>query len=285
MADSKTPADLKHWTELATKERKGKDPADLVWHTPEGLDVKPLYTAADVQDLDFTDTTPGTFPFIRGPRATMYAGQPWTIRQYAGFSTAEESNAFYRANLAAGQMGLSVAFDLADPPGLRLGPPARRRRRREGGGRHRLGRGHEDPLRRRPARQDVGVDDDERRRAAGARELHRRRRGARRPARAAHRHHPERHPQRVHGAEHLHLSAHALDADLRRHHSIHVAGDAEVQLDLDQRLPHAGSRSDVRPRARVHPRRRASTTCAPPSRRASTSTSSPAASPSSGRSA
>jgi methylmalonyl-CoA mutase len=113
MADSKKPADLKHWTDLATKERKGKDPADLVWHTPEGLDVKPLYTAADVQDLDFTDTTPGTFPFIRGPRATMYAGQPWTIRQYAGFSTAEESNAFYRANLAAGQMGLSVAFDLA----------------------------------------------------------------------------------------------------------------------------------------------------------------------------
>jgi methylmalonyl-CoA mutase len=113
MSDPKTPADLAKWTELATKERKGKDPKDLVWHTPEGIDVKPLYTAADVQGLDFTDTTPGTFPFIRGPRATMYAGQPWTIRQYAGFSTAEESNAFYRANLAAGQMGLSVAFDLA----------------------------------------------------------------------------------------------------------------------------------------------------------------------------
>ncbi|MCC6767127.1 MAG: methylmalonyl-CoA mutase, partial [Deltaproteobacteria bacterium] len=86
---------------------------DLVWHTPEGIDVKPLYTASDVQGLDFTDTLPGSFPFLRGPRATMYAGQPWTIRQYAGFSTAEESNAFYRANLAAGQMGLSVAFDLA----------------------------------------------------------------------------------------------------------------------------------------------------------------------------
>src|SRR4249920_1603841 len=107
------PSDLKQWHDLATKERKGKDPADLVWHTPEGLDVKPLYSAADVQDLDFTDTTPGAFPFLRGPRATMYAGQPWTIRQYAGFSTAEESNAFYRANLGAGQMGLSVAFDLA----------------------------------------------------------------------------------------------------------------------------------------------------------------------------
>src|SRR5689334_15354421 len=113
MADSKTPADLVKWTELATKERKGKDPKDLVWHTPEGLDVKPLYTAADVADVDFADGLPGVDPFVRGPRASMYAGQPWTIRQYAGFSTAEESNAFYRANLAAGQMGLSVAFDLA----------------------------------------------------------------------------------------------------------------------------------------------------------------------------
>jgi methylmalonyl-CoA mutase len=112
MADP-TRADSTVWKELARKERKGGDPDELVWHTPEGLDVKPLYTRADVEGLDFTDTVPGSFPFLRGPRATMYAGQPWTIRQYAGFSTAEESNAFYRANLAAGQMGLSVAFDLA----------------------------------------------------------------------------------------------------------------------------------------------------------------------------
>src|SRR5512135_3724412 len=111
MADS-THADLERWRELAAKERAGA-PAGLVWHTPEGIDVNPLYTRADTAALDFADTVPGTFPFIRGPRATMYAGQPWTIRQYAGFSTAEESNAFYRANLAAGQMGLSVAFDLA----------------------------------------------------------------------------------------------------------------------------------------------------------------------------
>jgi methylmalonyl-CoA mutase len=107
------PADLARWRELATKERKGADPADLVWHTPEGIDVKPLYTAADVAGIDFAGGVPGAYPFIRGPRATMYAEKPWTIRQYAGFSTAEESNAFYRANLAAGQMGLSVAFDLA----------------------------------------------------------------------------------------------------------------------------------------------------------------------------
>jgi methylmalonyl-CoA mutase len=113
MSEQNPRADLDLWRRLATKERKGADPDQLVWHSPEGIDVPPLYTRADVADLDFSDTTPGAFPFLRGPRATMYAGQPWTIRQYAGFSTAEESNAFYRANLAAGQKGLSVAFDLA----------------------------------------------------------------------------------------------------------------------------------------------------------------------------
>ncbi|HEX8388193.1 MAG TPA: methylmalonyl-CoA mutase [Sphingomonas sp.] len=101
-----TPA-LTDWEKLAAKEVKG---ADLTWATPEGIDVKPLYTAADVT----TDPgLPGFAPFTRGVRASMYAGRPWTIRQYAGFSTAEESNAFYRRNLAAGQKGLSVAFDLA----------------------------------------------------------------------------------------------------------------------------------------------------------------------------
>jgi len=98
---------LDQWAAAADKEVKGKD---LTWHTPEGIDVKPLYTAEDVQ----TDPgLPGFAPFTRGVRASMYAGRPWTIRQYAGFSTAEESNAFYRRNLAAGQKGLSVAFDLA----------------------------------------------------------------------------------------------------------------------------------------------------------------------------
>src|SRR5512144_1146441 len=113
MADPRASADPTLWQEIARKERKGADPDELVWHTPEGIYVNPLWTRSDVAALDFADTVPGTFPFLRGPRATMYAGQPWTIRQYAGFSTAEESNAFYRANLAAGQMGLSVAFDLA----------------------------------------------------------------------------------------------------------------------------------------------------------------------------
>ncbi|MDE2445564.1 MAG: methylmalonyl-CoA mutase [Alphaproteobacteria bacterium] len=103
----KTPAD---WEKLATKEAK-VDAATLNWQTPEGITVKPLYTSADTQSLD--ESLPGFAPFTRGPRATMYAGRPWTIRQYAGFSTAEESNAFFRRGLAAGQKGLSVAFDLA----------------------------------------------------------------------------------------------------------------------------------------------------------------------------
>jgi methylmalonyl-CoA mutase len=103
---------LQEWRALAEKE-VGGDVSKLTWQTPEGIPVEPLYTAADLEDLEAVDTLPGFEPFVRGIRATMYANRPWTIRQYAGFSTAEESNAFYRRNLAAGQMGLSVAFDLA----------------------------------------------------------------------------------------------------------------------------------------------------------------------------
>ena len=112
MTDISKPS-YNDWVELATKETKGKSPDDLVWQTPEGIAVKPLYTAEDVAGLVHQDNLPGFSPFKRGPKATMYAGRPWTVRQYAGFSTAEESNAFYRRNLAAGQQGLSVAFDLA----------------------------------------------------------------------------------------------------------------------------------------------------------------------------
>jgi methylmalonyl-CoA mutase len=104
-------ADLADWT-AAWRERTGKDVAEQVWETPEGIAVKPLYTGADLADVDFLDTYPGIAPYLRGPYPTMYVNQPWTIRQYAGFSTAEESNAFYRRNLAAGQKGLSIAFDL-----------------------------------------------------------------------------------------------------------------------------------------------------------------------------
>lgn len=108
--DSKTTTD---WEKLAAKELKKDSSDSLLWETPEGIQVKPLYTLADLEKLENVDTMPGFAPFTRGPKATMYAGRPWTVRQYAGFSTAEESNAFYRRNLAAGQQGLSVAFDLA----------------------------------------------------------------------------------------------------------------------------------------------------------------------------
>src|ERR1700758_4709270 len=104
---------LAEWRALAEKELGGKSLDALSWQSPEGIEVKPLYTAADLEALETVGQLPGFEPFVRGPRATMYANRPWTIRQYAGFSTAEESNAFYRANLAAGQMGLSVAFNLA----------------------------------------------------------------------------------------------------------------------------------------------------------------------------
>lgn len=103
---------LKDWEALAEKELRAA-PETLTWQTPEGIAVKPVYTADDVADIDHLGSLPGFAPFVRGPRATMYAGRPWTIRQYAGFSTAEASNAFYRKALAAGQQGVSVAFDLA----------------------------------------------------------------------------------------------------------------------------------------------------------------------------
>ncbi|MGZ5781658.1 MAG: methylmalonyl-CoA mutase family protein, partial [Burkholderiaceae bacterium] len=104
---------LETWAKAAAKSAPAGDISKLDWITPEGITVKPLYTAADIKDLPYADTLPGFEPFVRGPQATMYAVRPWTIRQYAGFSTAEESNAFYRKALAAGGQGVSVAFDLA----------------------------------------------------------------------------------------------------------------------------------------------------------------------------
>ena len=106
-------SDKKTWQAAAEKELRGKPLDALNWDTPEGIRVAPVYTADDAQDLPHMGSMPGAAPFTRGPKATMYAGRPWTIRQYAGFSTAEESNAFYRKGLAAGQQGVSVAFDLA----------------------------------------------------------------------------------------------------------------------------------------------------------------------------
>jgi methylmalonyl-CoA mutase len=112
MTDKNGPA-MQDWQTLVKKETKGLSADELMWQTPEGITIKPLYTAEDTKDLEHMDNLPGFAPFKRGPKATMYVGRRWTVRQYAGFSTAEKSNAFYRKNLAAGQQGLSVAFDLA----------------------------------------------------------------------------------------------------------------------------------------------------------------------------
>ena len=108
--DAGTRAD---WERLVSKQLGGASPDTLDTLTPEGIVLKALYTAEDTAALPFANTFPGIEPFVRGPQATMYVGRPWTIRQYAGFSTAEESNAFYRKALAAGGQGVSVAFDLA----------------------------------------------------------------------------------------------------------------------------------------------------------------------------
>ena len=103
---------LDDWSNAAAKSSPNKNPNELGWKTPDDIFLKALYTKEDIDKLQFVNTLPGFEPFIRGPQATMYAARPWTIRQYAGFSTAEESNAFYRKALAAGGQGISVAFDL-----------------------------------------------------------------------------------------------------------------------------------------------------------------------------
>ena len=259
-------------------------PSDA-WLTPEGIAVKKAYSAADTAGLDFLDGYPGIAPFLRGPYPTMYVTQPWTIRQYAGFSTAEDSNAFYRRNIAAGQKGLSIAFDLATHRGYDCDHPRVR------GDVGMAGVAIDSIYDMRtlfdgiPLDQMTRVDDHERRGAAGAGAVHRRRRGAGRGAGQAGRHHPERHPQRVHGAQHLHLSARSLDAHHLRHLRLHVAEDAEVQLHLDLRLSHAGSRRDGRPGARLHAGRRRRVRARRRRGRASTSTRSRRGCRSSGRSA
>ncbi|MFV2001819.1 MAG: methylmalonyl-CoA mutase family protein, partial [Paracoccaceae bacterium] len=106
-------SDHKSWKQRAQKELGRRPVDDLIWHTPEGIAVKPFYTAHDIKDAAAPHHDPGAPPYVRGTRATMYTNRPWTIRQYAGFSTAKASNAFYRKGLAAGQQGISVAFDLA----------------------------------------------------------------------------------------------------------------------------------------------------------------------------
>ncbi len=216
-----TPASKDAWRKLAEGELRGRALEDLTWKTLEGIEVSPLYTAEDLDGVDHLGGIPGAAPYTRGVKATMYAGRPWTIRQYAGFSTAEESNAFYRRALAAGQQGVSVAFDLATHRGYDSDHP-----RVEGD----------------VGKAGVAIDSVEDMKilfdgipldkvsvsmtmngavipilanfiVAGEEQ------GVE-PCRALG-HDPERHPQGVHGPQYLHLSARALDADHRGHHRIH----------------------------------------------------------------
>ena len=242
---------LQAWEALVEKETRGRSPADLAWRTPEGIDVKPLYTAADLEGMEHIESLPGFAPFVRGPRATMYAGRPWTLRQYAGFSTAEESNAFYRRNLEAGQTGPVDRVRPRHPPRLRLRPSPGHRRRGQGGRGHRFGRGHEDPVRRDPAGAHVGVDDHERCGAAGDGDVHRGGGGAGGGAERADRHRPERHPQGVHGPQHLHLPARAPPCASSRTSS--RTPRARCRASTRSRSPATTCRRRGRPRCRSLP--------------------------------
>ena len=217
-----------------------------VWKTAEHIPVKAWYTADDLYAMEHLEYAAGVAPFLRGPYSTMYAMQPWTIRQYAGFSTAEESNAFYRRNLAAGQKGLSVAFDLATHRGYDSDNERVVGRCRQGGRGDRFGRGHEDPLRPDPARADVGLDDDERRGAAGDGVLHRRRRRAGRRARKDLSGTIQNDILKEFMVRNTYIyPPGAFDADDRRHLPVLLGEHAEVQLHFDQRIPHAGGRRDA----------------------------------------
>jgi methylmalonyl-CoA mutase len=212
-------------------------PDGTAWLTPEGIPVKPHHGPADRAGLDFLDTYPGLPPYLRGPYPTMYVTQPWTIRQYAGFSTAEDSNAFYRRNLAAGQKGLSVAFDLATHRGYDSDHP-RVGRRRHGGGRDRLDLRHAHPVRRHPARpMSVSMTMNGRAPVLASTSWPAEEQGVS--------------PDKLSGTiqndilkefmvRNTYIYPQGLDADLRRHLRLHGGPHAEVQLDLDLRLPHAG---------------------------------------------
>ena len=231
--------------------------ATAPWLTPEGIAVKPVFGPDDVEGLDFLDTFPGIAPYLRGPYPAMYVTQPWTIRQYAGFSTAEDSNAFYRRNLAAGQKGLSVAFDLATHRGYDSDHP------RVTGDVGMAGVAIDSIYDMRTLFAGIPLDQ-----MSVSMTMN----GAVLPVLALYivaaeeqgvaeagkalGHDPERHPQRVHGAQHLHLSARAVAAHHLRHLRLHRGAYAEVQLDLDLRLPHAGGGRDAGPRARLYAGRR-----------------------------
>jgi methylmalonyl-CoA mutase len=228
----------------AAKSAQDNEAAAKLRQTPEGIDIKPLYTADDRDGLPYLDSYPGLAPYIRGPYATMYVNKPWTVRQYAGFSTAEESNAFYRRNLKAGQKGLSVAFDLATHRGYDSDHP------RVFGDVGMAGVAIDSILDMRTLFDGIPLD---------TMSVSMTMNGAVLPIMALYIvaaeeqgvapgktgwHHSERYSERVHGAQHLYLPAQAINADYRRYFRLYLAAHAEVQLNFDFRLSHARSRCD-----------------------------------------
>ena len=217
-----------------------------------------LSTARTTRSLDYERDLgdPGQFPFTRGVQPTMYRGRLWTMRQYAGFGTAAETNRRFRLLLDAGQTGPERRVRPADADGhrLRFAARARRGRPRRRGDRYR--RGHARAARRHSARQGLDVDDDQRHGVDAARDVHRRGRRAGHRARQAERHDPERHPQGVHRARHVHLSARAEPRADRRDLPLLRRRGAELESDLDLRLPHSRGRRDGGAGAGVHVRQR-----------------------------
>ena len=222
-------------------------PEAAAWITPEGIQVKRSYGDAALRGLPHLDSFPGAAPFIRGPYPTMYVQQPWTIRQYAGFSTAEESNAFYRRNLSASQKGLSVAFDLATHRGYDSDHPRVAGDVGMAGVAIEFNSRYATAVRRYSAWRNDRFHDHERGSAANSRALHRCSRRTGRQPEAARRNHSERYSEGVHGTQHVYLPTATFDADCFGHLFLHVGKHAEVQFDLDFRLSHAGSRGDRRP--------------------------------------
>src|SRR6056297_1544543 len=210
---------VQSWEALASKQMKGKSPDELVWHTPDDIAVKPLYTAEDVEGLEYTDTMPGLSPYVRGPQATMYAGRPWTIRQYAGFSTAEASNAFYRKALAAGGQGISVAFDLATHRGYDSDHP------RVTGDVGKAGVAIDSVEDMKVLLDGIPLDQVSV-------------------------------SMTINGAQHLHLSARAEHENHRRHHRLLFTSHAPLQHHFHIGVPHPGSRGQCGAGACLHSCRR-----------------------------
>ncbi len=231
-----------------TPERQGE-----LFSTISGVENEPLYSPDDVEiDYERDLGWPGSFPFTRGVYPSMYRGRLWTMRQFAGFGTAEETNERFRYLTEHGQTGLSHRVRHADADGLRLRPSALARRGRPRGRRDRLARRHGDALRRDPARRGLDLDDDQRPGRDAARVLRVRRRGAGRAARRAARDRPDGHPQGVHRAEGVDLPAAPVDAARRRHGRVVRRAHAAHAPGLDLRVPHPRGRLERGAGACVH---------------------------------